>query len=111
MAYQTVTPAKLGRLAIGTSAGTVYQAPAATRTFLKDFDVCNTTAAAQLLTVYIVDTGDVPSTGNALLYLASIPANSTLQWTGNQILHPGDSLQAQASAFGLTIRASGGEAT
>jgi len=50
------------------------------------------------------------ATGNAVFYNAALPAYSTLQWCGMQILNAGDTIQVKASATGCTITASGGEA-
>lgn len=111
MAYQTVTPAPLGQAAIGVGVSTLYTVPGATRTFLKDMDICNTTAAAILVSVFLVPLAGVAGTGNALMYTQTVPALSTVQWSGNQILSIGGTIQVQASALGLTITASGGEAT
>lgn len=111
MAYQTVTPNQLGQGAIGVGVSTLYTAAAVTRVFLKDMDICNTTAAAILVSIFLVPAAGVAGTGNALMYTQTVPALSTVQWSGNQILLPGGTIQVQASAVGLTITASGGEAT
>jgi len=110
MTYQNITPNQLGQAAITASTTTLYTVPTSTRTFLKDMDICNTTSGAITVNIYIVPSAGTASTSNALLYGALVPANSTLQWTGSQILLTGSTIQISASATGCTIVASGGEA-
>lgn len=112
MAFQSIVPVKLGQAAISATptVTTVYTVPASTRTLLKDIDIANTTAGAITVRVYIVPSAGSPATSNALFYGVSIAANTTLQWTGTQIMTASETLQAEASATGLTIRASGAEA-
>jgi hypothetical protein len=111
MAYQRITPAKLAQGAITGSTTTVYTVPASTRTMVKEIDICNTTGGALTVNVHLVPSGGSAGTSNALLYGTSINANSTLQWSGVQVMNAGDTIQVQGSALGLTILASGGEAT
>jgi hypothetical protein len=77
---------------------------------LKQFDVCNTTGGALTVNVFLVPSGGSAGTGNALLYAVSVNANTTLQWSGVQVMNASDTIQIQASGLGLTITASGGEA-
>lgn len=110
MTFQNVTPNQLGQAAITTSPATLYTVPASTRTYLKEFSICNTTTAPILVRVYLIPSAGTAGTGNALLYDASVPAKGTLQWTGSQVLLTGGFVQVSASATGCTITASGGEA-
>jgi len=110
MAFDVISPAKLGQGAVGITPSTFYTVPSNTRTFVKDIDVCNTTAVAKLIRVYLVPSGDSAGTANALFYDLTIPGNGSLQWTGSQILDVGDTIQAEADAVGCTLNASGGEA-
>lgn len=106
----SITPKKLGRGAIGTGAGTLlYTVPAATSTYVKDIDVCNTTAGALTLTLYLVPSGGAVDTSNMFVPTISIAANSMWQWTGTQILVTGDFIQGIGSGAGLTCNISGGE--
>lgn len=111
MAFQRITPAKLAQAAITAGTTTVYTVPASTRTMLKEIDICNTTAGALTVNVHLVPSAGTAGTGNALFYGTSINANSTLQWSGVQVMNAGDTIQVQGSGLGLTILASGGEAT
>ena len=109
--YQNVIPIKLGQAAITTGYTTLYTTPLVTRTYLKDFDIINTTAATVRIYVHIVPSGASATTANALLYNNALPPYTTMQWTGSQIMNIGDTLQIKASATGCTITASGGEGT
>jgi hypothetical protein len=110
MAFDVITPTKLGQAAITAAVTTLYTVPAATRTFVKDIDIANTTAGALTVRVFLVPSAGAAATTNALFYDVSMAANSTMQWVGVQILNAGDTIQIQASAGGLTITASGAEA-
>jgi len=110
MAFSTITPNQLAQAALAVTIGTLYTVPAATRTFVKDMDICNTTSGAITVRVHLVPNAGSAGTGNAILYDASIPAKSTVQWTGTQILSVGATIQASAGNTGVTITISGGEA-
>jgi len=110
VAFDVITPTKLGQGAIGTSPGIFYTVPANTRTFIKDIDICNTTDVDKDIRVYLVSSGDSAGTANALIYDLTIPNKGTLQWTGSQILETGDTVQIEADAVGCTANISGGEA-
>ena len=108
--YQDVTPAKLAQAALTASFVTLYTVPTNARTIVKTIDVCNTTAGALQISICMVPVAGSAGTGNALVYGASVPANSTFQWEGTQIMNDGDFISAKGSAVGLTLTASGGEA-
>ena len=111
MAYQNIVPTKLGQAAITTGVTTLYTVPASTRTLLKEFSIANTTGAAINVRVFLVPSGGSAGTGNAFLYDASVPANNALQYDGVQVMNAGDTIQVQAASAGLTITASGAQAT
>jgi len=111
MAFQNVVGTRLGQGAITTSYTSVYTVPNATRAYVKDLDMCNTSSSTVYIYVSLVASGETAGTANALLYNTMIPAYSTLQWTGTQILNSGSSVQVKASSTGCTITISGGEAT
>lgn len=110
MAYQRITPTKLGQAAITAATTTLYTVPASTRTLLKDIDIVNTSAGALTVDVYLVPSAGAAGTANALFYNYSINAKNNLQWTGTQVLNAGDTIQIKASGLGCTISVSGGEA-
>jgi hypothetical protein len=108
MAFDVITPIKIGQVAIGitnTSVGTAV--PASTRWLVKNIDIANTTAASITVIVYA---GDGTATSNILIPDVTIPANGIFQWSGVQVLNASDAMVAIASATGCTITASGGEA-
>jgi hypothetical protein len=109
--YQNVIPIRLGQAAITASYTTLYTTPLVTRTYVKDLDISNTTAATVRIFVHIVPVGDTPTTANALFYNTPLPAYTTMQWTGSQLMNIGDTIQIRASVTGCAITVSGGEAT
>jgi len=111
MAFDVITPVKMGQAAITTGVTTLYTVPTLTRTFVKDIDICNTSSSASAtVTVYLVPSGGTAGTGNTLAPGVTIPPNGMFQWSGNQIMNAGDTIQIIASATGCTINAGGGEA-
>lgn len=110
MAFQNIVGTRLGQGAITTSYAPVYTVPPATRAYIKDFDICNTTSSTAYVYVSLVAIGATAGTDNAILYNAMIPAYSTLQWSGTQILNAGGTVQVKALATGCSITVSGGEA-
>lgn len=111
MAFDVITPTKLGQAAITTGVTTLYTVPASTRTLLKEFSIANTTGAAINVRVFLVPSAGSANTGNAFLYDVAVPANNTLQYNGIEVLNAGDTIQVQAASAGLTIIASGAQAT
>lgn len=113
MAFQNITPVKLGQSAMPIATAVLYTVPANTRAFIKDIDICNTSTTVLYATVYLVPSGGIAGTSNMLI--PSFPINPALsggmfQWGGSQILNAGDTIQIMGSAAGLTINASGAEA-
>jgi hypothetical protein len=110
MAFDVITPTKLGQAAITVGVTTLYTVPAATRTLLKELSIANTTAAAINVRVFLVPSAGAAGTANAFLYDIAVPLNNTLQYDGIQVMNAGDTIQIQAASAGLTITASGAEA-
>ena len=108
--FQTVTAVKLGQAAITGTIATLYTTPALSKTYVKQLDICNTTAGALTVNVHLVPVSGTAGTANAIYYTFSVAANSVLQWKGIQVMNAGETLQVKASSTGLTITASGGEA-
>lgn len=111
MAFQNIVPTKLGQAAITAGVTTLYTVPASTRAFLKEFSIANTTAGSINARVFLVPAAGVAGTANALIYDVPVPANTALQYNGLQIMNASETIQVQASGLGLTITASGAEAT
>ena len=110
MAYNNITPLQLAQAAMTTSYATIYTVPVNTRTYVKDLDIINTTAAAIDVYVSLVPDGGTAGTSNALFYHVSLPAYTIVQWAGSQVIDAGATIQVKASAVGCTITISGGEA-
>jgi hypothetical protein len=113
--YQNIVAAKLCQAAIGTAYSTIYIVPNDTQGYVKDIDISNTSGSTVTAYVHLVGYGATAGTtgnnSNALLYNVNVPAYSTVQWTGTQILNANDSIQVKASATGLNITVSGAQAT
>ena len=98
------TPSRLCQAAIGNSSTTLYTAKSDGKTAILDIMVVNTTSSPLTLTMYI---GSV-ATANAFgWYSSSIPAYSSMQYNGFQILNQNESLLAVGSATGLSATISG----
>jgi hypothetical protein len=110
MAFDVITPTKLGQAAITTGVTTLYTVPAATRTLLKEFSIANTTAAPINVRLFLVPSAGAAGTSNAFLYDVPVPNANALQYNGIEVLNAGDTIQIQATSTGLTIIASGAEA-
>lgn len=110
MAFNVITPTKLGQGSIATSLTTRYTTPASTRTMVKDITICNTsTTAAINVSLYLVPSGGSAGVTNIFISNASIPPSGVFQWTGVQIMNAGDFIQDIGSATGCTVNISGGE--
>lgn len=108
--FQSITPVQLASGPVTTSDVVIYTTPNVTRTFVKDINICNTSASAQTINLNIVEVTGVAGTANALLYGFSIAANSVYRWTGVQIMNAGEKISVKGSAAGLTVFISGAEA-
>ena len=110
MAYNNVTPIKIGQIGMNTTYFVLYTTPANSRTYVKDINIMNTTSATIGVYVSFVPDGQLPNGDNALFYNVQLPPYTAVQWAGSQVLIPGDTVQVKASAVGCTINVSGGEA-
>jgi len=108
--FQNIIPFSLGQVPLTTSYAVLYTVPAVTRTYVKQFDICNTTGAPMNFYISIVPAGGAASDANAIFYNAPIPGNTVVQWSGVQIMYEGATIQVKASTTGCTVTASGGEA-
>lgn len=111
MSYQNVIPAQLVLQALPTSITTLYSVPSNARTFVKDINICNTTASPITVNLYFVPVSGTYGASNAFLLSYSIAANSTYHWVGSQILLSSQTIQGYASATGCAIIIGGGEAS
>ena len=111
MAYQNIIGNRLAQVELTTSYVTIYTVPSLTRTYVKDIDICNTNSGAARFYIHLVPKDNTASVGNALFYNAPINGNTTVQWTGSEILTPGDLIQVKGSTTGISVTITGGEAT
>ena len=111
MAYQNIVGNRLAQVELTTSYVTIYTVPQLTRTYVKDIDICNTNGSTARFYIHLVPQGKTASVGNALFYSAPINGNTTVQWTGSEILTPGDLIQVKGSTSGISVTITGGEAT
>ncbi len=101
---------KLGQGAITTGAGTLlYTVPTGIRTEVYDVIIANTTSGGLTCSIHLVPTGVAVGTSNAMFSSVSIPANTTVHWSGIQCLNAGDFIQGISSASGLTVNITGSE--
>lgn len=111
MAFNVITPVKLGQGSVAASLTTRYTTPASTRTLVKDITICNTSTTSTLtVSVYLIPSGGSAGVTNILISNVSIAPNGLFQWTGTQIMNASDFIQDIASATGCTINIGGGEA-
>jgi hypothetical protein len=110
MAYYDITPTRLAQAAMTTSYATVYTVPVGFRTFVKDVTIVNTTSAAINIYVSLVPKSGTAGTDNAIFYANALPANTTVEWCGAQIINEEAFISVKASAVGCTVNISGGEA-
>jgi hypothetical protein len=73
-----------------------------------DIEICNTGASAATFYISLVPSGGTAGASNALFYAAPINGNTTVQWTGQQVLSAGGTVQAYASSSAVTIKVGGG---
>jgi hypothetical protein len=116
MATPTPTPQRLYQGQPGTTEATLYTAPANTTNnpspgataILKAMLVCNTTAAAATLTLYVVPSGGTAGAANEIFDALSIAAGQTQSIDLEQYLEAGDFLAGlQGTASALTVTLSG----
>jgi hypothetical protein len=110
MAFYDITPIRLGQAAMTNTYATIYTTPVGTRTFIKDIDIVNTSNAVAYIYVSLVSSGNAAA-NNSIFFNNAIPAYTTMQWCGAQILNGGGTIQVRATpANACTITVSGAEA-
>lgn len=99
---------RIAQAEITASYATIYTCPFGQRAAISDIEVCNTTAAPIGIYISVVPANGTADDSNAIFYNASLPAYSTMQWTGGLAIIAGDTLQVKATSIGCTITVSGG---
>jgi predicted phage tail protein len=109
-----VRSADIQPVQVGTGATVLYTCPAQFRGTVRQLSVTNVNAAARTVTVYRVPSGSSPGAANTIVSALSVPpsgvnggALSLAYLVAGQVLAPGDTLQALASA-GASLNLSGG---
>ena len=101
---------KLFQGAITTGAGTLcYTVPTGIRTEVYDVIIANTTTGTLTCSIHLAPTGVAVGSSNAMFSSVAVPANTTVHWSGIQVLNAGDFIQGIGSAAGLTVNISGNE--
>jgi hypothetical protein len=108
--FQTVTAVKLGQAATTTGYVTLYTTPLLAKTYVKQFDINNTSAVPATFYIHIIPVGGTAGTGNSIFYNAPIAGNTTVQWSGVEVMNAGDFIQIKGSGTTCAVTASGGEA-
>ncbi len=110
MAYDVITPVRMGQGSILVATNVFYTVPASTRAIVKNIDLANNSGSATSITVYLVPSGGVAGASNILIPGVIIKKNTMIQWHGSQIIDAGGTVQAKATIIGSSINISGGEA-
>ena len=87
---------------------TLYTVPGGRQMAIVDIEICNTSATPATFYVSLVPQGGTAGASNAIFYAAPINGNSTVQWTGQQVLGAGGFVAAYASAATVTFKVGGG---
>ncbi len=116
-ASSVATPTRIYQGQPGTAEGTIYTSPAyaggslytaGSTTIVKRVVICNTTATAATLTMYLVPSGGTAGVTNMILNALSVAASTTQILDLEQEMNPGDFLAALQSVAGaLTVTISG----
>lgn len=104
--YTKGTPLTSGAAGTGTYA-TLYTVPTGRQMAIVDIEICNTSAAPATFYVSLVPAGETAGASNAIFYAAPISGNTTVQWTGQQVLQAGGFVAAYASASSVTFKIGG----
>lgn len=106
--YNYLKGAALSGGAAGTGTFAVlYTVPAGQSTTITDIEICNTGAAPATFYIALVPAGGTANASTSMFYNAPIPPYTTVQWTGNQVLGTGGTVQGYASTSAVTIKVSG----
>lgn len=106
-AYEKGRALSSGSAGTGTYA-TLYTVPTGQQMAIVDIEICNTSATPATFYISLVPQGGTAGASNALFYAAPINGNTTVQWTGQQVLTAGGFIAAYASASTVTFKFGGG---
>lgn len=106
-AYLKGTPLTSGAAPTGGYAS-LYTAPTGRQMAIVDIEICNTSSVPATFYISLVPPGGTAGADNAIFYAAPINGNTTVQWTGQQVLQAGGFVAAYASSSAVTIKIGGG---
>jgi hypothetical protein len=90
------------------SYSTLYTVPSGRQMAIVDIEICNTAASPATFYISLVPVGGTAGASNAIFFAAPIAGNTTVQWTGQQVLEAGGFVAAYASSSAVTIKVGGG---
>lgn len=101
-----------GAVLSGGAAGTggfsiLYTVPTNQTVTITDIEICNTGSTGATFYIALVPSGGTANASTSLFYNAPIPAYTTVQWTGNQVIGASGTVQGYASSSAVTIKVSG----
>jgi len=107
----TFTEKSLGQATIASGSNTtLYTVPAATTGIVKDIHICNVTATAADITVWVDVDGTAATDSEAIIKEWSVPANEFLHWDGYIIMSAASTIKATAgTGSAITVTVSGAE--
>lgn len=85
----------------------LYTVPTGRQVTINDIEICNTGSSPATFYISLVPSGGTAGASNALFYAAPINGNTTVQWSGQQILGGGGFVSAYASSSNITIKVNG----
>lgn len=106
------TPKKLYTGQPGTTATTLYTAPASTYTLVKNIILCNTTTSDAKVSVSFVPSGGSAGVTNRIMSDLNVKANDTVAMDLSGFLATGDFISAvQVTSGAVTLHVTGVEVT
>ena len=100
----------LAKSAVTTGSGTLlYTVPKEYKCDVSDIELSNTTAGAISIKIHLVPSGGSVADSNMMIPNISIPANTLVQWSGNQTIASLGFIQGIASAAGISVSINGDE--
>lgn len=104
------TPKKFYTGQPGTSAGTLYTAPASTTAIIKNILICNTTGSAATVTLNFVASGGSAAASNQIMSSLEVAGNNTVAFDLSGVLSTGDFISAlQGTSSAITLHITGVE--
>lgn len=101
---------QLGQAVLTTGSGvTIYTVPTGFKSEINDILIANTGSSPINCSIHLVPVGVAVGTSNAMLKSVPIEGNTTVNWSGRQVLTAGDFIQGIGSGSGLTVTISGEE--